>query len=427
MPKIQMRRDTAANWKSVNPILLAGEWALETDTRLMKIGDGTTAYNALPYSTAEDSDEWQKPADWIDIRSGAIPNSVYFLVGHSADYATYPTFTVLAGVSNSGNYDVFVDGVKQATTSSGTETTLNWQTLALESGWDVTYPAALKTHVVRVTPTSDSDTLTSIRTDYNVVKGVMWAHITLTEIGLYRFLSAEGNVTTDRAPLFEALTTPTNEIKVTFFTGAFNCIKNIKTLPVFVGKGNAYANRVGTNATFLRSGIKRVHFKDFWLGDPYACFRKCNNLEFIELENSHLSTDSYIFEDCYKLKRLPNPLTINSLSINAITNATALEPTVLDLSQKTTYTRVDVRGSSTYPMKGLKGITVSNEAPFTGTSPQINVSYTGLDRQALVNLFKSMPTVSAGQVCNITGATGAADLTTEDLAIATDKGWTITR
>ena len=48
MPKIQMRRDTAANWKSVNPILLAGEWALETDTRLMKIGDGTTAYNALP-------------------------------------------------------------------------------------------------------------------------------------------------------------------------------------------------------------------------------------------------------------------------------------------------------------------------------------------------------------------------------------------
>ena len=83
-------------------------------------------------------DTWKKPADWVDIRSGAIPNSVYFLVGHSADYATYPTFVVKAGVSNSGTYDVFVDGIKQATTASGTETTLNWQTLALESGWEVT-------------------------------------------------------------------------------------------------------------------------------------------------------------------------------------------------------------------------------------------------------------------------------------------------
>ncbi len=35
---------------------------------------------------------------------------------------------------------------------------------------------------------------------------------------------------------------------------------------------------------------------------------------------------------------------------------------------------------------------MSNEAPFDSTtSPQINVAYTGLDRTALVNLFKSMP------------------------------------
>lgn len=78
MPKIQMRRDTSANWKRVNPTLLDGEWALEADTKKMKIGDGSTDYNALPYSTAEDSEEWRKPDDWIDIRSGALPNSVYF-------------------------------------------------------------------------------------------------------------------------------------------------------------------------------------------------------------------------------------------------------------------------------------------------------------------------------------------------------------
>ena len=45
---IQVRRDTALNWFTTNPILLDGEPALETDTQLMKIGDGLTQYNNLP-------------------------------------------------------------------------------------------------------------------------------------------------------------------------------------------------------------------------------------------------------------------------------------------------------------------------------------------------------------------------------------------
>ena len=44
------RRDTAANWTAVNPVLLSGEWGLETDTRRLKIGDGVTAWNALAYN-----------------------------------------------------------------------------------------------------------------------------------------------------------------------------------------------------------------------------------------------------------------------------------------------------------------------------------------------------------------------------------------
>ena len=50
---IQLRRDTAANWTSVNPTLAAGEMGLETDTNLFKIGDGSTAWSALLYQTAK--------------------------------------------------------------------------------------------------------------------------------------------------------------------------------------------------------------------------------------------------------------------------------------------------------------------------------------------------------------------------------------
>lgn len=46
---IQVRRDTAANWTSVNPVLLQGEHGRETDTGKEKCGDGTTAWNSLGY------------------------------------------------------------------------------------------------------------------------------------------------------------------------------------------------------------------------------------------------------------------------------------------------------------------------------------------------------------------------------------------
>jgi len=47
---IKLRRDTAAAWTSANTVLAAGEPGLETDTSLIKYGDGVTAWNSLPYA-----------------------------------------------------------------------------------------------------------------------------------------------------------------------------------------------------------------------------------------------------------------------------------------------------------------------------------------------------------------------------------------
>ena len=46
---IKIRRDTATNWTSTNPVLGAGEWALESNTKKVKLGDGTTAWTSLAY------------------------------------------------------------------------------------------------------------------------------------------------------------------------------------------------------------------------------------------------------------------------------------------------------------------------------------------------------------------------------------------
>lgn len=48
--QIEIRRGSAANWASTNPIPAQGEPCYETDTRRQKIGDGILHYNNLPYS-----------------------------------------------------------------------------------------------------------------------------------------------------------------------------------------------------------------------------------------------------------------------------------------------------------------------------------------------------------------------------------------
>lgn len=46
---IKLRRDTAANWVSTNPVLASGEAGFESDTGKLKIGDGTTAWSSVGY------------------------------------------------------------------------------------------------------------------------------------------------------------------------------------------------------------------------------------------------------------------------------------------------------------------------------------------------------------------------------------------
>lgn len=48
--RIQLRRDTAANWTSVDPVLAPGELGVETDTGRVKLGNGIDAWTVLPYS-----------------------------------------------------------------------------------------------------------------------------------------------------------------------------------------------------------------------------------------------------------------------------------------------------------------------------------------------------------------------------------------
>jgi len=52
--RIQVRRGTASQWTSVNPILAAGEMGVESDSNLFKFGNGSSTWTALAYANNSD-------------------------------------------------------------------------------------------------------------------------------------------------------------------------------------------------------------------------------------------------------------------------------------------------------------------------------------------------------------------------------------
>jgi hypothetical protein len=75
--RVQIRRDPSGKWIVNNPILLSGEFGYETDTGKIKIGDGATPWNYLPF--------------WIDPESIGATGSTGPIGSTGPSGATGPT------------------------------------------------------------------------------------------------------------------------------------------------------------------------------------------------------------------------------------------------------------------------------------------------------------------------------------------------
>ena len=63
----KVRRGLADTWKQQNPVLAYGEPGFEKDTYKLKIGDGTTEWNLLPYVNAEDLTELKEQINQLSL------------------------------------------------------------------------------------------------------------------------------------------------------------------------------------------------------------------------------------------------------------------------------------------------------------------------------------------------------------------------
>ena len=75
---LQIRRDLSTNWVTRNPVLAQGEFGIETNTFLIKIGDGVRDWTHLPYLNKLDSDYliWDSTTDGTITFSSDFKNTI---------------------------------------------------------------------------------------------------------------------------------------------------------------------------------------------------------------------------------------------------------------------------------------------------------------------------------------------------------------
>lgn len=86
--KIQVRRDTSANWSSNNPVLASGEIGYDTTNKKIKIGDGSTAWNSLDFTVPTNVSAFTNDAGYLTSYTETDPT-----VPAWAKTASKPTYT----------------------------------------------------------------------------------------------------------------------------------------------------------------------------------------------------------------------------------------------------------------------------------------------------------------------------------------------
>lgn len=362
-------------------------------------------------------DKFYPPTDWldnnnkqIDIRKGAENNSIVLLVGHSADFTKYSLLGLYIDTSL-GTYDVYIDDVLVGSgISKNTQYDIDFSTINTSYG-SATTPESLVLHKVVIKPTTSGEKIVAfhcVRTSGasgQQAQGILWCHFEL--INVINFVDL----------FYYTGYKNTNVLGLTAKNNELNCGNNIsyalnstqiQFVPLLKIPNNTTFFYLNTSNTKLKREIIKGGTVSNQYGLPTAFYGN-SNLEqvIIDSDTSNVSSSTNVFENDIKLKKIPIKDYISATNMGSfITNAQSLYPTKLDVSKATNLTKIGSNGTSNISMRGLRGLKVSNEAPFTGASPQIDVSYTGLDRDALVELFQSLPTVTNSQTLKCVACSG---------------------
>ena len=293
-----------------------------------------------------------------------------------------------------GGYKVYIDETLYNTYASGAQCNITWSESGITTGDSITTPSALTAHKIWIEPATEGNNITAfhcarIAESGDEQQGILWAHFNLTNsINLYQGF---GRYNYYKQPLMQACTAKNNTLKLSGIDSLFLRATSLTYVPVLDCQN---ISMTAYGVFYQTSAIKEVRFEN----TNFTTMQYLFYVSGIERVKGSLNTPnctifSGVFQSCYNLKSFPK------LNFTSATNAnlvlfddTSLEDIVLDTSEGVNLTKIGTYATAPRFMGGLKGLRVSNQAPFNNaTPPQINVSRTGLDRTALVQLFNDLP------------------------------------
>lgn len=389
---------------------------------------------------------WVRPEDWLPLPAiNEASNEFAGLLAISNDQSNY------VALSAAGAYVVaWGDGTVESYASGATaQHQYNYADQALDG---TLCARGYKQAVVRVTP-QEGETFTSIRLNIRHsamparTYSVPWLDLAMGGAALSDIGIAQSGLATSTASVVRL--GQCEQVRIARMTRTncnwmFQNMSALQSVPMF--STTAVTSMIGM---FLRCTSLRT-IPPLETGNVTSMsqmFFECRSMAEVPLLNtSSVTSCASMFSGCEALRAVP-PLNFASSTnmSNAFFGCTRLE-SVTDLNTvSATEMSSMFRGCSA--LRSVAGLSVaagstaskfSNifdgcsslaSAPLQGAVFDISYANCNLSREAIVAIFQGLGVVTGGptRAVTVTGNFGAAQLTEQDLSIATGKGWVVAR
>src|SRR5574343_412649 len=257
--------------------------------------------------------------------------------------------------------------------------------------------------------------------------------------------------------LLQSITLPTSWGSITSTSQMFyNCysLQSI-TLPSI-----SWENVTNTSSMFNNCySLQSITLPTSWgnITSTYQMFYNCYSLVYVSPTTSwgSVNNTSYMFYNCYSLGSITLPTSYSAstiinasnmfyyTSLRKITNIEYLGSTANDcnftdliygleslkqnITMNTRLSSLGIYGGNTTTRVPITGLRLPNQgSTFSGASPQITVSYTNLNKNALELLFDDLPPFTTAKGINITGVSGVDTAISKTSCGTTNGSTTVT-
>ena len=257
---------------------------------------------------------------------------------------------------------------------------------------------------------------------------------TLKNLTLPTSMSTCTQFTIQNCPQITEITLPTLPTTITVLNlssmASLTTVSNMPTTVSITSFTNMFINDYSLKSIILPTNAPAA--VTTWSSAFSACF-SLESIVFPVTQNTYSAAQTMlgIFQNCASLKSITNfekAQTNNAtILIGFDSNTGMMNLPGLTFSGRVSKLNISGGAVNRNKITSLRH-TNTTTGQWTGSTPQINISYTDITYANLVTYFNDVAATGtySAKTINITGCAGAASLTAADRLILTSRGWTIT-